>query len=319
MKRILTTILALNTLLIPAAAVLDGQENVAPVATSAQTLSVPTDELIYPSSYEQYLKLDAPLDVATSQGYTAIADGAKIYIYDKANETYLCYEHTKWSDSAFNRISEVQFTQTGDLYFLDGNYNVFYLTQNSFEMGNLTPTETDFNCSAFAIYSNTIYYTVVTGSTQIVKATLTDAAGTSTPIVEALENPPIIALQDNSLYYTQYGTELFKYNENQTNDRVYSFTNGISSACIYGNNFICTEQISGKFYVYDLPALLNSGKNETIEPIFSDDSNVYKSVRCTDGEVYAITGQSIKQFSIEKNKFTDFEIGSASKSKNRLY
>ena len=44
-----------------------------------------TDALFLPVSYEQYLPLsDAPTDVAVSDNYTAIADGTKIYLYDRA-------------------------------------------------------------------------------------------------------------------------------------------------------------------------------------------------------------------------------------------
>ena len=77
------------------------------------------DELILPSSYEQYLPLSAPSDVSVTENYTAIADGSRIYVYDRRAGEYRCYEHTANEDESNNKITKLQFSETGELYFLD--------------------------------------------------------------------------------------------------------------------------------------------------------------------------------------------------------
>ena len=51
--------------------------------------------LLAPSSYEQYLALNAPADVAATDSLKAISDGNRIYIYDSADNLYRSYTHTE--------------------------------------------------------------------------------------------------------------------------------------------------------------------------------------------------------------------------------
>lgn len=314
MKRLLTTILAINTLALTAVA------SGIPAKTGSATQGTEEkDYLVYPSTYEQYLPLTAPSDVAVSQNFTAIADGNCVYLYDRRNSSYHCYSHTNGSDPLLNRISEMQFTANGDLYFLDGSTHLWVISKDGLETGNFTPTKTDFSCNAFSIFSNTLYYTLITPSVKsIVCASLNDSSS-GTTIVDDLDVEPTITQDAGALYYTRYGNQLYKYSENLAEDTlIYTFTSDVFSMTVSGNVFCCADE-QGVFSVYDLTSLLNSGKNETVQPVFQEDGSEYRSVYSENGYVYAVSEQSVKQFSIQQNKFTDYEIGSSSSSVNRLF
>ena len=49
-------------------------------ANSAQAGAA--DTLISPQTYEEYLPLTAPMDIAVNERYSAIADGNEIFVYD---------------------------------------------------------------------------------------------------------------------------------------------------------------------------------------------------------------------------------------------
>ena len=51
-------------------------------------------DLVSPTSYEQYLRLNKPSDIAFCADYIAIADENIIYLYDKKEGVYRKYEHT---------------------------------------------------------------------------------------------------------------------------------------------------------------------------------------------------------------------------------
>jgi len=68
-----------------------------------------SDSLILPSSYEQYLPLDAPTGVAVCRNYTAVSDGNVIYVYDRADGEYRLYRHEE------NRsVTNLQFSADGE-------------------------------------------------------------------------------------------------------------------------------------------------------------------------------------------------------------
>ena len=49
---------------------------------------VKTRSLLFPDTYEEYLPLQNPADVAVSENYKAIADDNVIYLYDVDNGVY---------------------------------------------------------------------------------------------------------------------------------------------------------------------------------------------------------------------------------------
>ena len=84
--------------------------------THAETVQTVQDTLVLPTSYEQYLPLTSPTDVAVSDDYTAIAEAHTIYLYHRARNVY-----TKIDATAFTKnepITKMHFAD-GYLYLLD--------------------------------------------------------------------------------------------------------------------------------------------------------------------------------------------------------
>ena len=322
MKRIFTTILSLGLLVAPALSI-GSTEQPSGLTAAASAPAANTDALVYPASYEEYLPLTAPSDTAVSADFTAISEENKIYVYKRSENVYSLYTHDNNADPDLNKISEMQFSEDGDLYFLDGNQDLYKLTENELETRNYEPTKTCFNCSAFTVFSNTLFYTKVTPNVKsVLKATLSDTTSGKT-IVDGLTSNPIVTQDAGVLYYTQ-DEYLYKYTETQTKFEIYDFDNPIHSFCVSGNLLCCVLRQDpvdkyGAFFVYDLARLLSSERNEHVEPLFSDQVNDYSSVYCLDGYAYAVGDLSVKQFSLNSLSFTDYEIGASSYSKNRLF
>ena len=135
-----------------------------PLAANAVegSASEKTTELIAPRTYEEYLPLTAPADVAVSENYTAIADGNVIYIYDRQGEEYKKYEHVhSSSNSTLNHINELQFSNDEILYFTDHtpNDNLFAL-----DVATFSSTQLDIACKTFVLSDETIYFAGPTGA-----------------------------------------------------------------------------------------------------------------------------------------------------------
>ena len=114
--------------------------------------------LITPTSYEQYLPLQAPADVAVSDDFTAIADGNLIYVYNRARQLYRTYTHTANTTEDLNVVANLEFSQYGDLYFIDGNAHM-YVIENSLLASTTAELTTKedfpaFFCNAFVINGN---------------------------------------------------------------------------------------------------------------------------------------------------------------------
>ena len=104
------------------------------LSASAQKAEGVTAELVAPTSYEQYLFLTAPSDVAVSNSYTAISDGNSLFVYDRADDVYRRYEHS-------TPIHKIAFDKSGNLYFLSELY-LYKLTPEALKNGELaTPLD----------------------------------------------------------------------------------------------------------------------------------------------------------------------------------
>ena len=118
MKKWKATILSLLTVTAAAtltAAGLCAQNSL--ISAHADTLQ--GERLVTPSSYEEYLSLSTPADVAATDGYVAIADGNTLYLFDKDRNLWQEYIH-------LGTITKVAFGSRDTLYFLDGQTNKLY-------------------------------------------------------------------------------------------------------------------------------------------------------------------------------------------------
>lgn len=173
---------------------------------------VSADELILPSSYEQYLPLSEPSDVSVTENYTAIADGSRIYVYDRRAGEYRCYEHTANEDESNNKITKLQFSETGELYFLDVSLFLY-----SLDPVTLESEKTSLTCNTFTIFSDTVYFTNVS---QILRTTLDKLdSSTAESVVSDVTSKAALAQDNGVLYYTDAGNTCAKSIDERYVDR----------------------------------------------------------------------------------------------------
>lgn len=281
---------------------------------TASAAQAPADTLVAPTSYEQYLDLEAPTDVAACERYTAIADGNRIYVYDKSNEEYRKYEHPE-----ANIVKKVQFSDSGKLYFAvqrasgDNFYEVALNTYpyQASEIDNIA-------CSTFVIDGETLYFANSTG--------LLYTYDLRTPTVAPVElqqtstsQKDSLSFENGELYYLNDYRYLTKINVQTPDETIFyaAFPNvNLKSFAVAGNTFACTTE-NKEFFAYSLSELFSAKDATTIEPL-AYATGEYTTISDYGGYVYAVNGDKIEQYSVEGQAFTDHSICSASSAPNRL-
>ncbi len=280
----------------------------------AENTTQPTvqQSLVLPNSYEEYLPLVEPSSTALSVNYTAITDGSAIYLFDRKANEYKKYEHTQNAEEKRNLVTKVEFSESGELYFLDAATNLYKLSPQS-----LTAEFTNFSCSSFALYGESIYFLTISDGHSQISTTSLDALNdpkSYKTVAENLGANPTFTLLDGKLYYIKSDQYLYEYGVEKSR---YEFSFNVATISLSGNLLLCIDK-SGSFRAYDYLSLIDSEKGATIEPLFKDETNEYKSLSVFGEHIYAIKGNVVQQFSVKDVKFTDFEIGANSKSTNRL-
>lgn len=291
------------------------------LAQETATPSASSDELITPSAYEQYLPLTAPADVSFSDDYTAVADGNVLFVYDRLHGVYRKYEHTVNNELSANKISKVEFSDDGDLYFLDASSYLYKLPMSALSSDEIaTPTETKFACSTFTIEGETLYYTNVTGTTNLSKTSL-DAldATTAQTIVEEIHSKPAIAFYEHRLYYTDYGIRLMRVDPAATDptpEAVCVFDRELKSLAINADELYCADT-SGAFYAYNFTSLLFEEQAKKELALAVEDTGDNVALSAYEDNVYLVQGGSVREYECGEG-WTGFELSSSSDSENRL-
>ena len=272
--------------------------------------------LVSPSSYQQYLSLTDPMDVAATTDYMAIADGNAIYVYDVREGEYRKYEHTlNVADPSKNNIMNLQFYGDDQLYFLDGTY-LYLLNPETLQVDNVSITESDpkFPCDTFLIVNDVLYYTDVKTQASVSYIALD---GSKADTLATVDSKPTIAFWNGELYYTEAAKYLRKVNPDTKEDAlVADFPDDLVSMQIQDNVFVCST-LSGDFYAYNLAELASAHSASRVTPL-AHYTGDYSSLELFGSHVYAVKGPSIRQYDMEKSVFTDFEICNASDSVHRF-
>lgn len=265
-------------------------------------------ELIAPPSYEEYLPLQNPSDVAVCDQFIAVADGKQIYVYDKKAALYRVYEHTA-------NVTKLQFDVEETLYFLDSSTYLHTLNPE-----NLALTETGFVCSNFLIEDNVLYFTNTSGGmSQLRKTYLSDLKiSSATTLLDRLSLSPALAFFEGELYYTDGGKYLHKTNPDSVGNTTFvaAFQRELLSFSIAENAFTCSTS-DGEFYSYDLLALSESKESEKSDPLLYQTGG-YKALSAYNDFVYTVKNESVCVYSIDDNAFTNYEIGAESASLERI-
>lgn len=268
------------------------------------------DTLIAPTSYEQFLSLHEPTALAVSENYTAIADGNKLYVYDRKANAYDFYEHGDETNPQ-SHVKKLQFDENETLYFLDGSTSTnFY----AFNVETKEETRLDLACGTFLIHDDDLYFT--NAQKQLHYANLTDDELTSTFLrYEAVSS---LAFWNDELYFIQAELNLNKINPHangqSTATHVKLFDGNITSIAITNGVLSCTDT-NGSFSAYTLPC-----RDET-PASFIQENGGFSTLSAFGEHVYAVkTEQSvIKEYSTTDNAFTSFEICANSDAYNRLH
>ncbi len=292
-------------------------------AYAATPTSTQADKLITPTDYEQYLPLTKPMDVAVSGDYTAIADGNVIYVYNRFEGVYRTYTHLINTDPNMNAVTELQFSDGGDLYFIDGVPYLHVLTREQLASLNETTvaTNTNFTCSSFTIEGDVLYFTHISGQTASLSyAPLSGlTASNAFSLVDGIIGKPIVAYYDDAIYYTDYSIRLLRIDLTEPNpqtEAVCTFPTAVDSLIISSGDLFVTNT-SGNFYVYNLSRLEYAKDAQYVAPLESDERGGYRALSLQGNNVYAIRNESIREYRIGSG-FTAYEISANSDAPHRL-
>ena len=285
--------------------------------------ALPADELLIPSTYEQYLALNVPKDIAVSENFTAIADGNMIYLYDQADEVYRKYAHEYHvANPSSNDISKLQFDAAGNLYFLD-KHDLFLLKYDELSAPeSAVAIETAFSCTTFLIVENTLYFTDMKNNVSPIYQTelvglLPDKQNRKVCLSYELKNATL-AYWNDELYFTHKDltTALYKCNPtlpeqpNVLEMRIAEFELDIISIAV-NDGILSFVSNAKEFYAYTLPRAQE-------DTLLLKEAGAYSALSTYGDYIYAVNGQAVRQFSLNEKAFTSFEICANSSQANRL-
>ena len=284
-------------------------------AAAQDTSAVLTTEnasLFLPKSYEQYLTLENPSDVALSRDYIAVADGSTLYLYERGTDAaYLSYE-------ADATISKIQFS--GDrLYFtMRGTSNSFWyydcIEHTAQRVGSL-------NCSTFLIVEDTLYTAVIAGSQMtLARRSLNELESDGISLgTLSTGTEPWLAWANGMLYCVVSGTVYYSDGNGMFDDRNgfdiadYEQRLGISSVCSDGTYLYFSS--SAGFY------RRGTGRNDPYV-LLSAESDLcgVSALTYQNGVFCCIRASSVHEIAVSDTSaaFTDYEIAAGSASVNRL-
>ena len=322
-KKTIISLATLTALSCIGAAGFCAQKN-APVLAEANTIKT---ALISPESYAQYLPLVAPTDIAVTANFTAIADGKNIYIYegDITNSDTLGVYHVYTHDSP---VSQLAFDEENNLYFLSGRITSYlYKLPTSTLTSNPTAENMNIVCSGFTIKKDTLYF-YSTSKDIICHRSLTnsDSGENYIELSTPLQNNSPLAYGLEGLYYVSENNNTYTLHavntETGSSNAIATFTHPLKSVSI-ANHLLCLVTNNGEFYAYNYNDLRAHKNAETVTPITNTsadetDINGYTAIYTHNNKVFAIRGNSVRQYETANASFTNFEITSTSASDHRL-
>lgn len=280
--------------------------------------------LLAPDTYEEYLPLTAPSNVAVSEDYKAFADGNVVYLYDEDNGVYRMYEHNVFvSDKTKNNVTQLQFDKFQNLYFLDASTTLYHIEKADLSnFASATAIDTGFFCSTFVIEDEMLYYTNVSTTTQISKVALESLDKYSAVLLQdGVISNPTLAFWDGELYYTDSGKYVLKINPESGAETkptpIAMFPEGLTSMTINSGTFLCTD-VNGDFFAYDLSAL-TSTKDPNEIPTLCVAENGYSALATFGEYVYTVYKNTVTRYNVANQAFDNaYSVCSASGAFNRL-
>lgn len=299
---------------------------------SATQITAENASLFLPRSYEEYLPLTAPSHAAFSEEYIAVADGANLFLYDRAAKEYSVYEHKTGTPANPTVLAELQFAPDGTLFFTDQSTTLY-----TFDPATAAVAEQKISCSTFLINNNSIYYaTTTTGTTQVTFYYVPLAAPET-------ERRTLIGSFTGANPHLAYENGLLHCIVNDNSRTVYDTTDG--HKIVAPNKFLdnTTAQISGLRYVCaygkSLYYTVSGNPDESLNGLYRADGdgnsqtsdgtgksrpalagNGMTTLAVFHDKLYCVQGSAVKEIDVSGNQpvFTGYEIAAASSSPNRF-
>ena len=331
-RKIAAAALSLVLLAGTAGAVGTGTQPIISLAAEEETVFTELDadaaSLFLPQSYEQYLPLQTPSHATFSENRIAVADGATLYLYNRASGEYSYYEHKTGADQKDTVLSELQFDRDGTLYFTDASMDFYKYDAEK----NTASRFVGISCLSFYIADDYIYYATATG-TETVSFFYVPLSSPNTesrlPIASFTGAKPHLAYEDGVLHcilnenirtsYDVTGLTAQPSAPPKVVDQNKFLDNSVSQ--IAGLRYICAYR--GALYYTVSGQQTGSGLYRTDENGNSTlvlESNDLSTLTVYDGKLYCVKGASVMEIAIddENAAFTGYEIAAASSSPNRL-
>ena len=274
-------------------------------------------ELLLPTSYEQYLELSSPSDIAFCEKYMAIAEGNRIYLFDRVAEQYKLYEHT--SNNPVSRLNFYESDGAVYLFFIEnGPINVYYIDCTA-EI--LAPaTNTGITCSSFLIAGNDFYYSSTADFVSVYRRTL-DGLTFAQDVVDLTPelpddsrpvNPitPAFAYCGDTVYFS-LNSIIYSVSGNEATPEPWNIPSSILSFTIANSTVYYSTTASTKsFYTYTTAEKVVT---ENGDPVIN-----VPSIKLYNGAIYYICGNSIRSINASDGSFTDYIITKYSDRNNRI-
>jgi len=275
-------------------------------SVSAQE-TAPVERLLSPTSYEEYLRLSAPTDVAATDGFIAVADGNILYAFNRDSGVWQQYVHT-------NPITKIDFGGREELFFLDQTSNSLYKLN---VRENTQAVDTGIVCTTFSICEDKLYcINISAGQTSICFAPLSDLTALSKPYTEKIYSPAL-SFYNGEIYYVYGMNHLYKLNpETNASAHVAELPGQVPSMTVSEGVVFCVTD-NGGFYGYQLSDLAEKGNAKNCDPV-AEFEDGYTAVSANGSDVYLVRERSIRKFSLKSKEMTDYEIGASSDSKHRF-
>ena len=270
-------------------------------------------QLFLPTSYEQYLDLKSPSDFAVNDDYIAIADGSKIYLYDKSAEKYEVFSHT-------SNVSSLNFYKKDGktyLYFaidIAGDNPIQYIDCSATNFATQDPQRTDISSSSnFIIYGDQVCFANASNSVYLTSMNnLNIVNPTSNNPIDSSVSAVSFAVYDGNIYYSKTHTA-----DNAPNVPIHTLNLAQATPAVY----LTTKYSISSFAIIDGTCyfvsndnfLYRQDKQGTEEEICSSSLIKYFG----NGNPYLIIDKSVCEYSVTSG-FTGYEIGKYSKSETRL-
>ncbi len=278
----------------------------ADVKSSESTAST----LFLPSSYEQYLELQSPKDLAIDDGHIAIADGNHIYLCDREKQEWRMYTYGIDSSS----FGKIQFSN-GLLYFTDASMKLHTLDPKAEE---LKEEDLSYSLSNFAIVGGKLYGTTTVNTTASLYALDPDGSTSIPQTIPLQTDLPVqlpMAYAEGDLYYAVKNL-IFSVDSatDQQSDFLTLQNNSLispSAIAVLGEHLYYTD--STGLYCADI---VGAGAQRVPEAVVQGEG--FSALTVHGDKLYVLCGKAVREFDPGTKAFTDYEISSTSASVNRL-